>query len=233
MTVTKIRTQIIQAVVFDMDGLMFNTEDLYDQVGEEILNKRGHRFSNELKLAMMGLPGEKAFQVMIDWCKLNDSVQQLQIETRNRFEKLLPQSIKTMPGLLELLTRLEAINIPKAIATSSHQQFTQIALEQFDLTARFQFVLTAESVTQGKPHPEVYQLAAQKLGVSPNAMLVLEDSHIGSTAAARAGACVIAVPTSHSVACDFSHVYNVAKRLDDKLIWDTIQNGYPIDNPIV
>ena len=230
---TETRTQPIQAVVFDMDGLMFNTEDLYDQVGEEILNKRGHQFSNELKLAMMGLPGEQAFQVMIDWCKLDDSVQQLQIETKNRFQKLLPQSIETMPGLLELLTRLEAHNIPKAIATSSHQQFAHVALQQFDLEARFQFVLTAESVSRGKPHPEVYQLAAKKLGIPPNAMLVLEDSHTGSTAAARANACVIAVPTSHSLTCDFSHVYSVANRLDDQLIWDTIQNGYQIVNPAV
>ena len=68
----------IKAVVFDMDGLMFNTEHLYDQVGDAILKKRGQRFTRELKLSMMGLPGKDAFEVMIDRCGLDDSVEQLQ-----------------------------------------------------------------------------------------------------------------------------------------------------------
>ena len=218
--------QTIDAVVFDMDGLMFNTEDLYDQVGDAILLKRGQRFTNEVKLAMMGLPGDKAFQVMIDRCQLDDSIEELQSETEALFAEMLPREIRTMPGLLELLDRLEEKGIPKGIATSSHQRFAKVALEQFDLGPRFQFVLTAESVTNGKPHPEVYLLAAEKMKVSPQSMLVLEDSHTGSTAAAAAGACVIAVPTEHSKGCDFSHVYAVADALHDRIVWETIEQGY-------
>jgi len=218
--------QTIDAVVFDMDGLMFNTEDLYDQVGDAILLKRGQRFTNEVKLAMMGLPGDKAFQVMIDRCQLDDSIEELQSETEALFAEMLPREIRTMPGLLELLDRLEKKGIPKGIATSSHQRFAKVALEQFDLGPRFQFVLTAESVTNGKPHPEVYLLAAEKMKVSPQSMLVLEDSHTGSTAAAAAGACVVAVPTEHSKGCDFSHVYAVADALHDRIVWETIEQGY-------
>ncbi len=218
--------QTIDAVVFDMDGLMFNTEDLYDQVGDAILDRRGQRFTRELKLAMMGLPGDKAFQVMIDRCMLEDSVKQLQEETEALFAEMLPREIRTMPGLLELLDRLEEEDIPKGIATSSHQRFATIALGQFDLAPRFDFVLTAESVTQGKPHPEVYLLAAEKLKVPPRSVLVLEDSHTGSTAAAAAGSCVIAVPTEHSKDCDFSHVHAVADGLHDEIVWETIERGY-------
>lgn len=218
--------QTIDAVVFDMDGLMFNTEDLYDQVGDAILERRGKRFTRELKLAMMGLPGDKAFQVLIDRCKLDDSVKQLQEETEALFAEMLPREIRTMPGLLELLDRLEGEDIPKGIATSSHQGFATIALGQFDLAPRFDFVLTAESVTQGKPHPEVYLLAAEKLKVPPRSVLVLEDSHTGSTAAAAAGSCVIAVPTEHSKDCDFSHVHAVADGLHDEIVWETIERGY-------
>ncbi len=220
----------IDAVVFDMDGLMFNTEDLYDQVGDAILLKRGQRFTNDVKLAMMGLPGDKAFQVMIDRCNLDDSVQQLQSETEALFADLLPREVRTMPGLLELLDRLEQSGIPKAIATSSHRRFARIALGQFDLEPRFEFVLTAESVTNGKPHPEVYLLAAEKMKVPPQSILVLEDSHTGSTAAAAAGACVIAVPTQHSKDCDFSHVYAVADALHDAIVWETIEQGYSRKN---
>ena len=131
-----------------------------------------------------------------------------------------------MPGLMELLERLEEKGIPKGIATSSHQRFAQIALGQFALEPRFEFVLTAESVTQGKPHPEVYLLAAEKMNLPPQSVLVLEDSHTGSTAAAAAGACVIAVPTHHSKDADFSHVFAVADGLTDKVVWQTIEQGY-------
>lgn len=218
--------QTIDAVVFDMDGLMFNTEDLYDQVGDVILGKRGQQFTREVKLAMMGLPGDKAFQVMIDRCKLDDSVEQLQDETEALFAEMLPREIRTMPGLLELLDRLEKKGIPKGIATSSHRRFATIALGQFDLETRFEFVLTAESVTKGKPHPEVYLLAAEKMKVAPQSVLVLEDTKTGSTAAAAAGTCVIAVPTDHSKDCDFSHAYSVADGLHDDIVWQTIVHGY-------
>jgi len=131
-----------------------------------------------------------------------------------------------MPGLLELLDRLEENGIPKAIATSSHQRFARVALGQFKLAPRFEFVLTAESVTHGKPHPEVYLLAAEKMQLPTKSVLVLEDSHTGSTAAANAGACVIAVPTHHSKDSDFSHVHAVADGLHDQIIWQTIEQGY-------
>ena len=218
--------QTIEAIVFDMDGLMFNTEDLYDQVGDAILKKRGQRFTRDIKLAMMGLPGDKAFQVMIDRCNLDDSVKELQTETEALFKEMLPREIRTMPGLLELLDRLEQKGIPKGIATSSHRRFATIALGQFNLEPRFEFVLTAESVIQGKPHPEVYLLAAEKMNVAPQSVLVLEDSHTGSTAAAAAGACVIAVPTEHSQDCDFSHVFAIADGLHDNIVWQTIEQGY-------
>ena len=216
----------IKAVVFDMDGLMFNTEDLYDQVGDAILKKRGQRFTRELKLSMMGLPGQDAFEVMINRCGLDNSVEQLQGEAEALFAELLPREIRTMPGLLELLALLETHAVPKGIATSSHERFANIALGQFDLRERFKFVLTAESVTRGKPHPEVYLLAAQKMGISPASMLVLEDSFVGSQAAAAAGACVIAVPTQHSVDCDFLHTHEIAKSLGDDVVWRTIKEGY-------
>lgn len=212
----------IEAVIFDMDGLMFNTEDLYNIVGDALLESRGHKFTLELKLLMMGLPGKKAFEVMIDHCQLADSVEVLQAESAELFADLLPREIRPMPGLMELLYQLEKRKIPKAVATSSHQRFADIALGQFELQPRFEFVLTAESVVNGKPHPDVYLLAAKRMGLDSNQLLVLEDSVTGSRAAAAAGTTVIAVPTEHSAGCDYSHVHHVAKSLEDPIIWQTI-----------
>ncbi|MFK7766030.1 MAG: HAD family hydrolase [Mariniblastus sp.] len=213
MTVPKIK-----AVAFDMDGLMFNTEDLYDQVGELLLQRRGQHFTRELKLEMMGLPGLVAFEVMRNRCRLSESVEELQSETDEIFRDFLPGNIATMPGLEKLLETLEGLAIPKAVATSSHRKFATRALGFFQLEPRFEFVLTAEDVTNGKPAPEVYLAAADRFEIDPTNMLVLEDSRTGSRAAASAGAYTIAVPTSHSEGQDFSHVHQIATRLDDEII---------------
>jgi len=206
---------------------MFNTEDLYDQVGQILLERRGQNFTRELKLEMMGLPGPKAFQLLRQRCGISDSVVQLQTETDAIFLDLLPREIEMMPGLQLLLATLEEQNIPKAVATSSHRQFATKALGHFDLEPRFEFVLTAEDVTHGKPDPEVYLAAARRLNVSPDSMLVLEDSFVGSTAAAKSGAFTIAIPTVHSRDMDFSHVQLVANRLDDQAVLDRIFGSRP------
>ena len=208
----------IQAVVFDMDGLMFNTEDLYDQVGELILQKRGQRFTKELKLAMMGLPGNVAFEVMRTRCGLDDSVESLQKETDEIFADLLPNEIAKLPGLDPLLELIETKGIRKAVATSSHRQFATKALGFFDLEPRFEFVLTGEDVKHGKPNPDIYLLAAQKLKITTASMLVLEDSLNGSLAAKKSGAITVVVPNVHSADCDFSHVDHVAEDLLDEFI---------------
>ena len=209
----------IKAVAFDMDGLMFNTEDLYDEVGEILLGRRGQSFARELKLAMMGLPGPQAFEIMKQRCGLNETIDQLQAECDEIFSEMLPARIQTMPGLESLLALLEERKIPKCVATSSHRQFATRALGAFNLQPRFEFVLTADDVTNGKPHPEVYLSAASRFSVDPKSMLVLEDSFTGSTAATAAGAYTIAVPTKHSLEMDFSHVDHVASGLDDEVIF--------------
>lgn len=201
---------------------MFNTEDLYDEVGEILLQRRGHHFTRELKLEMMGLPGPTAFEIMRVRCGLEESVQELQSECDQIFEGMLPARIETMPGLLELLDLLESENIPKCVCTSSHQLFAARALGHFDLIPRFERVLTSEDVENGKPHPEVYLTAAEHFGIQPNQMLVLEDSFTGSTAGAASGAVTIAVPTQHSREMDFSHVHHVAESLQDEFIARTI-----------
>ena len=213
----------IEAVIFDMDGLMFNTEDIYNVVGDTILQPRGHAFTRELKLLMMGLPGTQAFQVMVDHCRLEDTPEALESECEALFGELLPREIQTMPGLMALLQRLEELKIPKAVATSSQQRFANIALNQFNLMPRFEFVLTAESVVKGKPNPDIYLLAAKKMELEPSQLLVLEDSVTGSRAAAAAGATVIAVPTPHSFGCDYSHVDHVAQSLEDPVIFEKIE----------
>ena len=181
-----------------MDGLMFNTEDLYDQVGQQLLSRRNHTFTHDLKMQMMGLPGPVAYQVMIDQLDLEDSTETLQTESDEIFADLLPREIQMMPGLLEVLQQVESLNLPKAIATSSHLDFAKLALGVFNLEPRFEFVLTPKDVTHGKPHPEIYLKAADRLGVTPSEILVLEDSVHGSRAATDAGAVTMTLSSMFS-----------------------------------
>ena len=194
----------MRVVVFDMDGLMFNTEELYTLAGTELLRRRGHPFTEALKDEMMGLQPRPSFEVMIRRCNLGETWQELAEESNRLFISVLEGRLAPMPGLLPLLDALERAGIRKAIGTSSCRELVRACLTPFDLERRFQFVLTAEDITHGKPHPEIYLTAARRFGVPPAEMMVLEDSQNGCRAAAAAGAFAVAVPGQHSRGHDFS-----------------------------
>lgn len=208
----------IRAVAFDLDGLMFNTEVVFQLSGTELLRRRGKSPPPELWQQMMGRRAQEAFQAMIDLCGLNDSIPQLQVESEAIFNDLLEEHLRPMPGLMELLDLLEERQVPKAVATSSHRPYLQRLLGRFGLLDRFDFTLTAEDVTHGKPHPEIYLKAADRHGVPPAQMLVLEDSENGARAAAAAGAHVIAIPHEFSHRHDFAAARGVARSLLDPVI---------------
>lgn len=209
----------MRAVVFDMDGLMFNTEDVYTSVGSELLRRRGYEFTAELKHGMMGLRPQPAFELVIRECHLTESWQELAAESNRLFLELLDDRLRPMPGLMTLLDALEKAGIPKAIGTSSGRELVNACLGPFDLERRFQFVLTAEDVVHGKPDPEIYRTAARRLATPPEEIVVLEDSQNGCLAAAAAGTCVVAVPGDHSRQHDFSMAALVVDSLDDPRLY--------------
>lgn len=209
----------LRAVVFDLDGLLFNTEELYQDVGGELLRRRGKVFEAELLNAMMGRPPRVSLQIMIDWHGLEATTEQLAAETEEIFSGILDQRLALMPGAADLLAALEAAGIPKAIATSSGPRFVRSVLARFTLEPRFQFILTCDDVKEGKPAPEIYLQAAARFGIVPAQMLVLEDSQNGCRAAVTAGAYTVAVPGGHSRAHDFSGAAFEAESLADRRIY--------------
>lgn len=211
-----------KAVVFDLDGLMFNTEDLYQEVGGEMLRRRGKLFTGELLDAMMGRPAEVALQLMIDAHALDSSVDELAIETDEIFATLLDHRLQVMPGLLELLAELERAQIPKAVATSSGSDFVQTVLGKFELAPRFQFILTCDDIGHGKPHPEIYILAANRFGLQPREVLVLEDSANGCASAVAAGTLAVAVPAGHSRRHAFPGATLVIDSLADPRLYEAL-----------
>jgi HAD superfamily hydrolase (TIGR01509 family) len=209
-------------VVFDLDGLMFNTEELYQQVGAELLRRRGHVLTQELLDQMMGRPSRVALQIMIDTHRLAATVDELIAETDALFPEILRTQLAPMPGLVELLATLEARGLPRAIATSSRRSFVERVLGMFDYQRRFWPILTSEDIVQGKPHPEIYLRAAEHLKLSPAEMLVLEDSENGCRAAVAAGAVTVAVPGPHSRRHNFAGAALVAESLRDARIYQLL-----------
>ena len=208
----------IQAAVFDLDGLLVNTEELYQHVGSELLRRRGKTFGTDLLDAMMGRPPAVSLAIMIEWHGLPDTVETLAAETGAIFAGLLDERLEPMPGAMDLVDALAGRGLPRAVATSSGPAFAHDVLGRVGLLDRFAFVLTSADVVNGKPDPEIYLAAAARLGVDPAAMIVFEDSHNGCRAAVAAGAVVVAVPGGHSRRHDFTGARLVADSLADPRI---------------
>ena len=204
---------------------MFNTEDVYSLVGTELLRRRGREFTAELKDAMMGLPARPTFELMIEWCGLDDPWEQLAAESNRIFLGILGDHLAPMPGLFELLETLETAGIRKAIATSTKRELADACLSPFELQSRFQFILTSEDVTHGKPHPEIYLTAAERFDLKPQETMVLEDSENGCRAAAAAGAFTVAVPSEHSRTHDFSTASLIVDSLRDAKLYEALGLG--------
>ena len=206
--------QKIQAVAFDMDGLMFDTETLYNSVGRELMRRRGCDYPDELCHAVMGTPPEASFTMMIQWHSLTDTWQELQKESDAIFLELLKGGFNMMPGLPELLAEIEQLGLPKAVCTSSAPLLVEPVLAAYNMAPRFDFILTAADVTLGKPNPEIYLKAAAKFGVEPAAMMVLEDSILGTEAALAAGTCTFTVLAEHNLSRTFPRDTRLVDRLD-------------------
>ncbi|HVJ69615.1 MAG TPA: HAD family phosphatase [Caulifigura sp.] len=217
----------IRAVVFDFDGLMVNTEEVFQLSGTELLRRRGKEPTPAVFHGMMGRRSHEALAWLIDVMKLDDTVEALQAESTEIFFSMLDEILQPMPGLFELLAAIERRGLPKAVATSSERSYLNQLLSKVHLLDRFDVLLTAEDVTHGKPHPEIYLTAAKRLGVHPAEMLVLEDSEMGTKAAAAAGAYIISVPHQHSAHFDFGSAKAVAASLTDPVIMRLIESGRP------
>ena len=109
----------IVAVAFDMDGLMLNTEDLYLEVGEVLMQRRRKTYRDVVRKQMIGLPAREAFGVLIREEQLSESWQELQLETDEIFETILPTQLAPMRGLIELMDYLDELGLPRCVATSS------------------------------------------------------------------------------------------------------------------
>ncbi|HBV62639.1 MAG TPA: HAD family hydrolase [Rhodopirellula sp.] len=212
----------ICGVALDMDGLLFDTEGLYWQVGDTVLQRRGLRYSKALQSRMMGRVGAAALQQMVDFHSLEDSPESLLAESDELFADMLAEGVPPIPGVPEWIDHLKTLQIPFGLATSSRRKFVDILFEPINWKQDLTFILTGDDVKHGKPHPEMYLRAAMELNVSPEQMLVLEDSSNGCAAAIAAGACTVAIPSIHTQDQSFQGAHLIADNISDPRLWAMI-----------
>jgi HAD superfamily hydrolase (TIGR01509 family) len=212
------KSPAIRAVIFDLDGLIANTEDLYEQAGESVLRRRGKTYGADLREKIMGRPVVDAIRIMIDCHSLSDQLEDLMCECADVLQELIATSLAPIPGVSRLIDDLQSAGIPIAVATSATPEYADNVLTRLNLKHRFRFILTAADIQRGKPDPEIYLLAAARLGLAPEQTMVLEDSANGCRAAVIAGAFTVAVPNRHTRDHNFTGAQFVADTLDDSRI---------------
>ena len=185
----------ITAVLFDMDGLVLDTEKLYTRFWQEAANALGYPMTKEQALGMRSLNRgvglakmQSYFGPEVDY----DKIRNKRIELMDAFVE--QEGVTLKPGIHELLAYLKEHGIKTAIATSSPLERTLLYLGSVGLEQSFDELVSGYMVEKGKPEPDIYLYAAEKLGVKPSECMVLEDSPAGILAAHRAGCLPVMVP---------------------------------------
>ena len=184
---------MIDAVVFDLDGVLLDTEELWDEARRQLAEERGSRWHEQAQRAMMGMSSPEWSRYMHDEIGLPDPPEEIAAEVVRRLEELYRERLPVIPGAIEAVRRLGQ-RWPLGVASSSNRPLIDLFIELTGTAALFQATVSSEEVARGKPAPDVYLEAARRLGVDPGRAVAIEDSENGIRSAAAAGMHVIATP---------------------------------------
>lgn len=184
----------IAAVIFDMDGVLLDTERLYKQAAYVTADAMGYEMTEEIHLRTVGVPGDAAASIVQEGLGATFDYADFDRRWRAWMHEELSRHVPVKPGVFELIEVLKSRPTPFAIATSTQRVPAERHLTDAGLRGHFAHVVTRDDVTHGKPHPEPYLVAAARLGVDPAHCLAVEDSHNGVRSAHAAGMQVIMVP---------------------------------------
>ena len=184
----------LKAVVFDMDGLLLDTEALYRGAIFAACAAQEHQMVDHVHLSLIGAPKDLGDEKLTGYFGPTFDLDRYHLACEEHFDGLCATEVPVRPGVIDLLSVLRDAAIPMAVATSTARPKAEAQLKKAGIFQNFDVLVTRSDVARGKPHPETFLKAAARLGVDPSNCLALEDSHNGVRAAAAAGMSTIMVP---------------------------------------
>jgi HAD superfamily hydrolase (TIGR01509 family) len=185
----------VEAVVFDLDGVLIRTEELWDEVRAALAAEAGARYDEEAQRAMMGMSSIEWSRYMHEELGVPDPPEAISAEVVRRMLARYRKRLPLVDGTVEAVERLAA-RWPLGLASSSNRELIDAVLDLSGLGRFFAATASSEEVARGKPAPDVYLEAARGLGVEPRHCAAIEDSHSGIRSAKAAGMRVVAIPNA-------------------------------------
>ena len=182
-----------EAVVFDLDGVLLDSEQLWTESKHELVRESGGRWREDAPTAMMGMSSREWSRYMRDELDVDMDVDEINRAVVGRMEERYREHLPLLPGAAEAVRSLHR-RWPLALASSANREIIDFALDVAGLAGEFSATVSSEEVQRGKPAPDVYLEAAHRLGVQADRCIAIEDSGNGMRSAAAAGMAVIAVP---------------------------------------
>ena len=186
---------MIRAVVFDLDGVLIASEEVWDAVRERYVRERGGRYDPDVQRAMMGMSAPEWSRFLHEDAGVPDEPEAINRDVVELMLEAYRRELPLLPGAVDAVRRV-AEAFPLALASSSNRAIFEEALELAGLTDCFRATVSSEEVERGKPAPDVYLEAARRLGVAPVSCAAVEDSHAGIRSASSAGMRVVAIPNA-------------------------------------
>jgi HAD superfamily hydrolase (TIGR01509 family) len=186
---------VIDAVVFDLDGVLLQSEEVWDAVRERYVRERGGRYDEAVQRAMMGMSAPEWSRFLHEDAGVPDEPDAINRDVVALMLEAYRRELPLLPGAVETVRRVAA-ELPLALASSSNRAIFEEVLRLAGLEDCFAATVSSEEVARGKPAPDVYLEAARRLGVAPERCAAVEDSHAGIRSAKEAGMRVIAIPNA-------------------------------------
>ncbi|GBD37943.1 2-deoxyglucose-6-phosphate phosphatase [bacterium HR37] len=206
---------MIKAVIFDMDGVMIDSEPIWEKTEKILLKRREINYEPAYREKIVGLNQRDSALLLKETFGLPESIEELIEERISILLELYKKELKPIPGLIHLLEQLKGNGFLIALASSSPLRVINFVLDQFSLKSFFSAIVSGEMVGRGKPYPDIYLYVADKLRVTPNECVVIEDSINGVRAAKRAGMRCIAIPDKRLPLDKFTEADVVVDRLSE------------------
>jgi HAD superfamily hydrolase (TIGR01509 family) len=187
---------VTDAVIFDLDGVLLDSEQVWNEAKEELVRERGGQWRDDAPRRMMGMSSHEWSAYLRDELGVDLDQQTISDEVVRRLERIYRTKLPLLDGAIEAVERL-AGHWPLGLASSSNREIIDLSLELSGLASRFAVTISSEEVERGKPAPDVYLEAARRLEAEPSRCAAIEDSENGIRAARAAGMRVLALPNPH------------------------------------